>query len=58
MVRLCQLGHSRLVTNPTAFPRATGRRMAAAGLLKTPAGRVMDGMYVVILTDSRRFIVK
>jgi hypothetical protein len=41
--------YSRLVKYPTAFPRATGMRMAAAGLLKTAAGMVIDGIYVVIL---------
>jgi hypothetical protein len=37
------------VENPTAVPRAMGRRMEAAGLAKTDAGSVRDGMKVVIV---------
>jgi hypothetical protein len=35
---------------PTAVPRAMGRRMEYAGLAKTAAGRVREGMKVVIFT--------
>jgi hypothetical protein len=39
----------RRTENPTAVPKAIGRRMEAAGFWKTSAGRVMEGMYVVIV---------
>ena len=34
----------RRTENPTAVPRAIGRRIEAAGFWKTSAGRVMEGM--------------
>ncbi len=34
----------RLTENPTAVPRAIGRRIEAAGFWKTIAGSVMEGM--------------
>lgn len=38
----------RLVAYPTAVPRAMGSKMEAAGLAKTAAGSVREGMKVVI----------
>lgn len=40
----------RRTENPTAVPNATGKRIAAAGLEKTAAGSVIEGMKVVMLT--------
>lgn len=34
----------RETENPTAVPRAIGRRIEAAGFWKTSAGSVMEGM--------------
>jgi hypothetical protein len=34
----------RRTENPTAVPKAIGRRIEAAGFWKTSAGRVMEGM--------------
>jgi len=39
----------RLQEKPTAVPNAIGSRIAAAGLLNTAAGSVMEGMKVVIV---------
>jgi hypothetical protein len=49
--------HIRLQEYPTAVPRAIGRRIAAAGLLNAAAGRVRDGMKVVILVALRNMLV-
>lgn len=40
----------RLTENPTAVPKAIGKRMDAAGLANSAAGSVRDGMKVVIVT--------
>lgn len=42
-------GCLRLFQNPTAVPNATGKRIEAAGCSNMTPGRVMDGMYVVIV---------
>jgi hypothetical protein len=44
-------GCVRWTENPTAVPRAMGKRIEAAGLAKTAAGSVRDGMKVVIATS-------
>jgi hypothetical protein len=40
---------SRWTVKPTAVPKAMGSKMDAAGLAKTAAGRVSDGMKLVIV---------
>lgn len=39
----------RETLNPTAVPNAIGSRIEAAGLAKTAAGMVMEGIKVVIV---------
>jgi hypothetical protein len=39
----------RRTVKPTAVPNAIGSNMDAAGLAKTAAGRVIDGMKLVIV---------
>lgn len=39
----------RRTVKPTAVPNAMGSKMEAAGLAKTAAGRVSDGMKLVIV---------
>lgn len=49
-------GFARLVEYPTAVPKAIGRRIEAAGLAKTAAGSVREGMNVVIVAvDCREY---
>jgi hypothetical protein len=44
-LRIGEEGESvRWTENPTAVPRAMGRRIDAAGFWKTSAGSVMEGM--------------
>jgi hypothetical protein len=47
--------YSRRTENPTAVPRAIGKRTEAAGFAKTAAGRVMDGMKLVMVA-SRSYV--
>ena len=44
--------HSRDVRKPTLKPAATGRMIEEAGWAKTAAGRVKEGIWVVIVAMS------
>lgn len=46
----------RETLKPTAVPRAIGRRIDAAGLAKTAAGIVREGMKVVMVAVLVRWL--
>lgn len=46
-------GHIRRVLKPMAVPKAMGSRLDATGLANTKLGIVIDGMYVVMMSNRR-----